>query len=229
MVYSVSWSPDGTRLATGSEDGTAKVWDAADGRERLTLRGHVGRVYSVSWSPDGTRLATGSEDGTAKVWDAAGGRERLTLRGHAGSGLLRVLVAGRDAAGDGESMMARRRCGTRPTAANGSPSGGMRAGSVAVSWSPDGTRLATGSEDGTAKVWDAAGGRELLTLKGHTRLGRLPCRGRRTGRGWRRGVRMGRRRCGTWPTAANGSPSRGMRARSVRVLVAGRDAAGDGE
>jgi hypothetical protein len=67
----VSWSPDGTRLATGSEDGTAKVWDATGGRELLSLKGHVGEVV-VSWSPDGMRLATGSEDGTAKVWDAAG-------------------------------------------------------------------------------------------------------------------------------------------------------------
>ncbi len=80
-VRSVSWSPDGTRLATGSTDGTAKVWDAAGGQELLTLRGHAGAVCSVSWSPDGTRLATGSMDGTAKVWDAAGGRELLTLEG----------------------------------------------------------------------------------------------------------------------------------------------------
>jgi hypothetical protein len=67
----VSWSADGTRLATGGEDRTAKVWDAASGRELLTLKGHAGWVWSASWSPDGTRLATGSEDGTAKVWDAA--------------------------------------------------------------------------------------------------------------------------------------------------------------
>ena len=64
--------------------------------------------------------------------------------------------------------MGRRRCGTRPAAGSCSPSRGIRAGSVSVSWSPDGTRLATGSGDGTAKVWEAAGGRELLTLKGHT-------------------------------------------------------------
>jgi hypothetical protein len=69
-VRSVSWSPDGTRLATGSLDGTAKVWDAAGGRELLSLTGPAGEV-AVSWSSDGTRLATGSEDGTAKLWDAA--------------------------------------------------------------------------------------------------------------------------------------------------------------
>jgi hypothetical protein len=80
----VSWSPDGTLLATGSDDGKAKVWDAANGRELFTLNGHTSAVLSVSWSLDGTRLATASADGTAKVWDAAGGRELLTLKGHTG-------------------------------------------------------------------------------------------------------------------------------------------------
>ena len=70
----MSWSPDGMRLATGSHDGTAKVWDVAGGRELLTLKGHTGWVRSVSWSPDGTRLATGGDDNTAKVWEAADAR-----------------------------------------------------------------------------------------------------------------------------------------------------------
>ena len=81
-VSSVAWSPDGKRLATGSYDKTAKVWDAATGQELLTLKGHTGYVFSVAWSPDGKRLATGSWDGTAKVWDAASGQELLTLKGH---------------------------------------------------------------------------------------------------------------------------------------------------
>ncbi len=80
LLTSVAWSPDGKRLATGSDDQTAKVWDAASGKELLTLRGHAGSVYSVAWSPDGKRLATGSWDKTAKVWDAASGQELLTLR-----------------------------------------------------------------------------------------------------------------------------------------------------
>jgi WD40 repeat protein len=70
-VTAVSWSPDGKWLATASEDGTAKTWEARSGREPLTLQGHMSQVRSVSWSPDGKRLATGSQDGTAKVWEAA--------------------------------------------------------------------------------------------------------------------------------------------------------------
>jgi len=70
----VSFSPDGTRIVTGSEDETAKVWDARTGEERLALNGHTEGVTSVSFSPDGTRIVTGSQDDTEKVWDATTGK-----------------------------------------------------------------------------------------------------------------------------------------------------------
>ena len=77
-------------------------WQRLCHLDQHTLIGHRSDVISVSWSPDGTRLATGSTDGTAKVWDAAGGRRTAHTSGACGRGLFRVLVAGRDAAGDGE-------------------------------------------------------------------------------------------------------------------------------
>jgi WD40 repeat protein len=72
-VISVSWSPDGKRLASASFDGTVKVWDAASGYEALTLRGETFIVRSVAWSPDGQRLASGNSDNTVKIWDARKG------------------------------------------------------------------------------------------------------------------------------------------------------------
>ena len=68
-VHCVAFSPDGDRLATGSEDNTVKLWDAATGEEIMTLRGHSDTVSCVAFSPDGDRLATGSWDNTAKLWD----------------------------------------------------------------------------------------------------------------------------------------------------------------
>jgi WD40 repeat protein len=85
-VYSVSWSPDGNRLATASNDGTVRVWDAGSGGQLLTItviaEGSRSQVWNASWSPDGHWLASGSDDGTARIWDANTGKELLTLRGH---------------------------------------------------------------------------------------------------------------------------------------------------
>ena len=58
-VWSASFSPDGSRIVTGSDDKTAKVWDAKSGAEVLTLKGHTGGVNSASFSPDGSRIVTG--------------------------------------------------------------------------------------------------------------------------------------------------------------------------
>jgi WD40 repeat protein len=81
-VDSASFSPDGSRVVTGSLDQTARVWDAKSGAEVVTLKGHTGVVNSASFSPDGSRIVTGSSDSTAKVWDAESGAEVLTLKGH---------------------------------------------------------------------------------------------------------------------------------------------------
>ncbi len=67
-VCYAAWSPSGKWLATGSGDGTAKVWDAATGKELLTLGGRID-VWGVAWSPDGKRLATAGSNKTAKVWE----------------------------------------------------------------------------------------------------------------------------------------------------------------
>src|SRR5260221_786677 len=81
-VMEVAWSPDGTRLASASNDGTAQVWGAANGGHVYTYRRHAGRVNAVAWSPDGTRLASASNDSTMQVWDAASGGHVYTYRGH---------------------------------------------------------------------------------------------------------------------------------------------------
>jgi WD40 repeat protein len=75
-VWGLAFSPDGTRLATASADGTAKVWlltsdpagDTITGQELLTLTGHTDAVSGVAFSPDGTLLATCGADGTARLY-----------------------------------------------------------------------------------------------------------------------------------------------------------------
>ena len=67
-VHSVCWSPDGSRLASASDDKTVRVWDASTGEAVHVLEGHEDTVYSVCWSPDGSRLASASRDTTVRVW-----------------------------------------------------------------------------------------------------------------------------------------------------------------
>ncbi|MGA7412647.1 MAG: hypothetical protein WBW33_19365 [Bryobacteraceae bacterium] len=165
-VWSVAWSPDGSKLATTSKDNTAKVWDAATGRELLTLRGHQGPVESVVWSPDGSKLATASEDHSTKVWDAGTGRELLTVLGHLGH-VMSVAWSP-----DGSKLATASRDNTARVwdAVTGRELLDLRGHHdqvLSVAWSPDGNKLATASGDKTAKVWQAETGSELLTLQGH--------------------------------------------------------------
>jgi len=61
------FSPDGSKLASGSTGKTVWVWDVATGRSQ-TLKGHFNTVRSVAFSPDGSKLASGSDDWTVRVW-----------------------------------------------------------------------------------------------------------------------------------------------------------------
>jgi WD40 repeat protein/tRNA A-37 threonylcarbamoyl transferase component Bud32 len=80
-IVGVAFSPDGTRLAGASLDGTVPLWDVGTGAVVRTLRGHTNPVICVAYSPDGSRLASAGGDRVVKLWDPATGHEALTLRG----------------------------------------------------------------------------------------------------------------------------------------------------
>jgi WD40 repeat protein/predicted Ser/Thr protein kinase len=165
-VNSVSFSPDGKFLASGSSDETVKVWAVGSWQEVATLRGHGNYVNSVSFSPDGKFLASGSLDATVKVWAVGSWQEVATLRGH-GSYVWSVTFSP-----DGKFL------------ASGSSDETVKVWAVgswrevvtlrghgnyvnSVSFSPDGKFLASGSNDKTVKVWAVGSWHKVATLEGH--------------------------------------------------------------
>lgn len=162
-VNSVAWSPDGTRLATGSGDNTVEIRDAATGTKIRTLNAHPG-LTDLAWRPDSKRLATVSSDNTATLWDTATGKELLTLRGQSeGDHKIGCCVAWSP---DGKRLVTG--SGGYPAivwdAQTGSESlilQGGRGFSHHVAWSPDGKRIATGGFLGGVGTWDSVTGKPL--------------------------------------------------------------------
>jgi WD40 repeat protein/serine/threonine protein kinase len=162
----VAFSPDGTRIAAGSKDGTVRVCDAASGREVQTLRGNEGGVNAVTFSPDGRILASAGHDHTVRLWETATGREVEILRGHTSAVLsISYRSDGHALASGGEDGTVR----VWDTATNREVRI-LRAHASAVrgvAYGPDGHTLASGQEK-TVMLWDAETGRLLRTFGGHS-------------------------------------------------------------
>lgn len=73
-VSSVDWSPDGSKIASGSDNGNVRVWNATSGGQLLSLSAHTGTVTSVAWNPDNRLLATTGVDGNLRIWDTTNGQ-----------------------------------------------------------------------------------------------------------------------------------------------------------
>jgi WD40 repeat protein/serine/threonine protein kinase len=153
-AWSVAFSPDGQRLASGDID-MVSVWDATTGKEILSLKGHDTAVKSVSFSPDGQRLASASIDCTVKVWDLATGKQVLELKGNTGTQFHGVAFSP-----DGQRLAS---CDTEGAvkiweAATGKELLALKEhiGMVSsIAFSRDGQRLASAG-DQTVKVWEVA-------------------------------------------------------------------------
>ena len=81
-VGAIAFSPDGALFATGSTDGTARVWKVADGELVTILPGHENYVNGVEFRPDGKLVATASRDRRVRIFDALSPTLRATLAGH---------------------------------------------------------------------------------------------------------------------------------------------------
>ena len=162
-VTTVTWSPDGTHILTGSGDGTARIWDTTTGDNTLTLTINS-VINAIAWSPDGRHILTGG-DGTAHIWNATTGDNTLTLTHTLIPAHWVTAVAWSP---DGHHILT---ASTDRTAHIWNATTGdntltlTHTNSVtAVAWSPDGRYILTGTRGGTAHIWDSRTGDNTLTL-----------------------------------------------------------------
>ena len=81
-VLALAFSPDGTKLASGSKDKTVRLWDTFTNGELAILRKHTGEINALAFSPDGKMLASGSTDKTVQLWDTVTGAHLATFTKH---------------------------------------------------------------------------------------------------------------------------------------------------
>jgi WD40 repeat protein len=166
-VNSAVFSPNGKFIATASSDKTARIWDAATGKDVRKLEGHIDRVESVVFSSDGKFVVTASKDKTARIWDAATGREVQKLMGHTDCVYSAVFSSDgkfvATASNDNTALIWDTATGNKIRKLTGHTNA-VRS----IAFSPDGKFVATASRDRTARIWDAATGREVRKLEGHS-------------------------------------------------------------
>jgi WD40 repeat protein/serine/threonine protein kinase len=157
ILVSLAFSPDGETLAAGGENGGANLWAVKTGQPKEPVRWHRGFVHAVAFSPDGRWLASGGLDSSVQFIDRASGRRVHTLR-------LRTPITGLAFSPDSQTL----------AAASDGPGPPVRLWDVAtraeraltgetgpvlgLAFDPQGRRIATGSPEGAARLWDTSPG-----------------------------------------------------------------------
>src|SRR5712671_6613967 len=170
-VSSVAFSPNGSRIVSGSWDDTIRLWDAETGDAiGKPLEGHSSPVNSVAFSPDGSRIVSGSFDNTIRLWDAeTGDAIGKPLEGHSRN----VNSVGFSPDGSrivsGSEDNTIRLWDAETGDAIGKPIEGHSSDVYSVAFSPDGSRIVSGSFDKTIRLWDAETGDAIgKPLEGHS-------------------------------------------------------------
>jgi len=171
-INTAHFSPDGKKVVTASEDGTAKLWHAATGLLLADLTGHLGIVNYAEFSPDGKMIVTAGLNGGVKIWDASSGMLIRQLSGNTLVGHWEEVKAAMFSPDSKKIVTAS--CDSTAkiwevsTGALITDLKGHSDWVITAQFSPDGKKIVTASYDKTAKIWNAFTGILIADLKGHT-------------------------------------------------------------
>jgi len=157
QVRALVFSPDGRRVASGSRDGTVRLWDLPSGQHGRTLHGHGDSVGSVVLSPDGKLVATGSRDRTVRLWDVPSGKQLRVLRGHESLVLSVAFAPGGKRLASGAMDQTVRIWNLSALRQERAFVDTSRAGGFWIAYAPTGDALALGGAAGGVLTFDAAG------------------------------------------------------------------------
>ena len=172
-VWSVAWSPDGRYIVSGSQDGTAQVWEASTGQKLLSTRSHIDPsqpedwANSVAWSPNSKQVVIGYKDGTAEVLDIVS-RQKVAVYQYDTPWSVDAVAWSPNgqyvATGNFDNLVMVFNVATGKLLYTYT---GHNDSIKSIAWSHNSQRIASGSSDGTAQVWRASDGHTLLKYPLH--------------------------------------------------------------